>query len=274
MGCYGGKSSGAYDRDGSTPEQCLRTWCGLLGLPAEGSKWQLYGRLKRHLASEDRRFLIVIDDVWEPGELRPLMIDGPQSRVLITGRELPVLDQASVPAERIEVPMMTEAECLAVVEKHVGSIGQDRPKAVEFLERVGHLPVAVEIGAGLARDRGWDWLLERAKEGIVPALQRGRRPGRHDSVQVALALSYGRLDKAEQMVFDLLGTLPPGEPFETPEVEAICPLPVLQEIVRCGTDVPTLLHRLYERSLIQRVGEAAYRVHAVTRDFAQHKLDR
>jgi hypothetical protein len=106
--------------------------------------------LKKHLASKDRRFLIVIDDVWEPEELRPLMVDGPQSRVLITGRESQVLDQAGVLTERIEVPVMTEEKCLAVVEKHVGALGRDKPEAVEFLNRVGYLPMAVEIGAGLA----------------------------------------------------------------------------------------------------------------------------
>lgn len=225
------------------------------------------------MTSEDCCFLIVIDDVWEPEWLHLLMIDGPQSRVLITGRELPVLDQADVLAERIEVPMMTEAECLAVVEKHVGSVDRDRPKAVEFLERVGRLPMAVAIGAGLARDRGWDWLLESTKERIVPVLQRGRRPGRHDSMQVALALSYGRLDKVERMVFDLVGALPSGEPFEAQDLEAMCPSSVLQEIAQCRTDIPTLLHRLHERSLLQRVGEAAYRVHAVASDFALHKVD-
>lgn len=230
--------------------------------------------MRRYLASEDRRFLIVIDDVWEPEALRLLMIDGPQSRVLITGRELQVLDQAGVLAERIAVPMMTEAECLAVVEKHMGSLDRDRPKAIEFLERVGRLPMAVAIGAGLARDRGWDWLLESTKKRIVPVLQRGRKPGRHDSVQVALALSYGRLDKAERMVFDLLSALPPGEPFKAQDVETVCSSPVLQEIIRCETDIPTLLHRLYERSLLQWVGDAAYHMHAATRDFVLYQLDR
>ncbi len=51
--------------------------------------------------------MIVIDDVWDPEALRPLMVDGPQSRALITGRERQVLDQAGVLAERIAVPAMT-----------------------------------------------------------------------------------------------------------------------------------------------------------------------
>jgi hypothetical protein len=263
MVCYGGKSGWAYDRDGTTPEQCLRTWCRLLGLSTEGGKWQLCGRLRKYLASEDRRFLIVIDDVWEPWNLRPLMVDGPQSRVLITGRELQVLDQAGVLAERITVPIMTEGECLAVVEKHVGSLAQDKPKATEFLERVGHLPMAVEIGAGLARDRGWDWLLDGTRERIAPVLQRGRRSGRDDSLSVALALSYGRLGKAERMVLNLLSTWPQERPFRARDLEVSCPSPVLHEIARCGMDVSTLLHNLHERSLLQRVGGAAYRLHTL-----------
>jgi hypothetical protein len=40
---------------------------------------------------------------------------------------------------------------------------------------------AVAIGAGLARDRGWDGLLDSTKERIAPVLQCGRRHGRYDS---------------------------------------------------------------------------------------------
>ena len=141
--------------------------------------------------------MIVIDDVWEPCDLRSLMVDGPQSRALITGRESQVLDQAGVLAERIVVPVMTKEECLAVVKEHLGSHGQDSPKATEFIERVGYLPMAVVIGTELARDRGWNWLLDSTRENTVPVLQRGRRPGRYDSLSVALALSYGRLRESD-----------------------------------------------------------------------------
>ena len=223
--------------------------------------------MKKHLASEDRRFLIVIDDVWEPERLRPLMIDGPQSRVLITGRELQVLDQAGVLAERIEVPLMAGKECLAVVEKHLGSLGRDKPKAVEFLGRVGHLPVAVAIGAGLARDRGWDWLLERAKESIVPVLQRGQKPGRYDSISVMLALSYGRLEGIERTVFGLLGQLPPEEAFTVQDVENLCSVTLLAEDKR-GVDIGTLLHLFRERSLLLEQEDGRYQIHPLVRDYA------
>jgi len=123
--------------------------------------------------------------------------------------------------------------------------------------------MAVEIGAGLARDRGWDWLLDNTRESIAPILQRGRRPGRYDSVRVALALSYGRLGEAEQVVFDLLGAWLQGELFGAQDVEDLCPPSVLQDITRRGTDIPTLLHRLYERSLLQCVEKGTYRSHAL-----------
>lgn len=76
------------------------------------------------------------------------------------------------------------------------------------------------------------------------------------------------------LVFDLLSALPPGEPFKAQDVETVCSSPVLQEIIRCETDIPTLLHRLYERSLLQWVGDAAYHMHAATRDFVLYQLDR
>ena len=202
------------------------------------------------------------------------MIDGPQSRVLITGRELQVLDQVGVLAKRIEVPVMAERECLTVIEKHVGLLGRDSTKAIKFLARVGHLPMAVEIGARLARDRGWDWLLDSTGERIAPVLQRGRRLGRYDSLAVALALSYGRSGKAERMVFDLLGSLPPGGPFVAQDVEAVCPASVLSEIGRCEMDIPTLLHKLCERSLLQRLGKETYRLHAVAQSLVTYELDR
>lgn len=245
-----------------------------MGLPASGGKWQLYGRLKKHLASEDRRFLIVIDDVWEPEDVRLLLVDGPQSRVLITGRELQIPDQAGIQTERIKVPMMTEPECLALIEKQIGPLGQDRPQAIEFLNRIGCLPMTIALGAGLARDRGWQWLLESTKESIMPVLQRGRRPGRYDSLAVALALSYGRLSEVERIVFDLLGALTSGEVFTVKDIEALCPSPILQEIERCGMSISTLLHRLYERALLQRAGEGGYCLHAVTRDFVLRKPGR
>ena len=240
----------------------------LLGLSAEGAKWQLSGRLRKHLASIDRRFLIVIDDVWEPGDLRPLLVDGPQSRVLMTGRELRVLDQASVQAERVEVPVMTEGECLALVKKWDGSRG--RAKAVEFVERAGCLPMAVAIGAGLARDRGWDWLLERTEGRIVPVLQRGRKPGRDDSISVMLALSCGRLERIERKVFGLLGELPPEEAFTIQDVEKLCSA-TLQIEDQWGVDVGTLLHLLRERSLVQEQKDGRYRIHPLVRDYAAGK---
>ena len=113
----------------------------------------------------DKRALLVVDDVWNPEHLEPFRIGGDGCCVLVTTREAKILD-----AKRYDLDVMSPDEALELMtQKLSGSLNdQDHQQALTFAERVGYLPLALELAASqIEEEVTWSELLEDLQDEVA-----------------------------------------------------------------------------------------------------------
>ncbi|MEO0867549.1 MAG: NB-ARC domain-containing protein [Cyanobacteria bacterium J06642_11] len=91
-----------------------------------------------------KRVLLVVDDIWHPPHLDPFRVGGEGCCVLVTTRE------ARIPeAHRYDLDVMTADQALELMtHKLSGKLTEaNRDKALAFADRVGYLPLALELAA-------------------------------------------------------------------------------------------------------------------------------
>jgi len=201
------------------PAHWLRHWARLLRLPLRGdeSPGELRARLQEALRPPYLRFLLVLDDIWKIEDAQPLLIENPRSAVILTLRERHLAQKLAVDDWIIEVGIMEDEEAEQLVRRRMGAHWReaDREQVEEFIQRVDRLPLALEIGAAVAKDRGWTRLLERLRAGdqAISALNLNRPDRREYSLRITLDWSYEHLPPEEQQLLERLGILAPGETF-------------------------------------------------------------
>ena len=102
----------------------------------------------------DKRILLVVDDVWNPEHLEPFRVGGEGSCALVTTREARISG-----AHRHELSVMSPEQSLELMTQKLSEPLSDiaRQQALSFAERVGHLPLALELAASQIED-GVTWL--------------------------------------------------------------------------------------------------------------------
>jgi hypothetical protein len=106
----------------------------------------------------DKRMLLVVDDVWKPEHAELFRVGSPECCVLVTTRE------ARLPqAVKYSLDVMTPEQSLELI-THKLSMTLDEPsrqQALTFAERVGYLPLALELAASQFEEGvTWAELLE------------------------------------------------------------------------------------------------------------------
>nr|WP_232234060.1 tetratricopeptide repeat protein [Micromonospora chokoriensis] len=104
------------------------------------------------LAATRRRWLVVLDDVADPNDLRGLWPPaGSFGRTVVTTRRR---DAALVAGRRVvDVGLFTSAECVAYLRAKLGSDPARLDQAAELAEDLGHLPLALAQAAAYILDR-------------------------------------------------------------------------------------------------------------------------
>jgi len=201
------------------PGRWLRGWCRLLKVPLRGdeSVWELSEQVRSTLSKPWLRFLIILDDVWRVEDVEPLLVDGPQSAVLLTMREKHLAQKLGIDDWVVEVDVMEEEEAERLVRRRLGTRWreEDTEQSRELIYLVDRLPLALELGAGVAKQRGWEYVLNRLREGgkTIDVLALSRAERREHSLRSTLDLSYENLPDRSRDVFDRLGMFTPGETF-------------------------------------------------------------
>jgi len=117
----------------------------------------------------------------------------------------------------IEVGIMEDEEAEQLVRRRMAAHWReaDREQVEEFIQRVDRLPLALDIGAAVAKSWGWTELLRRlrAEDEALSALNLNRPDRREHSLRITLDLSYEHLPPEEQQLLEQLGILAPGETF-------------------------------------------------------------
>ncbi len=214
----------------------------------------------------DRRFLIVVDDAADPGQVRALLPGGTTCGVLVTSRH--ELAGLLVAPGAVPVPLavLGPAEAEDVLGGVVGAerIAAQREAASELLAVCGGLPLALRVAAARLAMRPHlpiSAYLDELRPDPLTAL---RTDPDGAGVAGALAASYRLLGPDERRLLRLLGIAPAGE--ITVAVAAI---------LTGGTRQATTagLEQLAEAGLLER-RKRGYHLHPLVGAFARERLVR
>ncbi|MFE2245937.1 AfsR/SARP family transcriptional regulator [Streptomyces lavendulae] len=243
-----------------TPEQALQRLLRSLG----AAKGELPSGLEEltaawRAATSPLRLLLVLDDVLDADQVRPLLPAGAGSRVLVAGRRrLPELDAD----RRVTLePLRSRGAVLLLT--HI--LGEERasrePEATRRLVGLcDGLPLALRIaGSRLQNRRTWtvEYLVGRMAddERRLGELTVGDR-----SVEAAFRLSYDQLAPDEQRGFRALGQVP------TVEFDVLAPAAMLGRPLH---DTERILESLVDANLLQQPRPGRYRLHDLVRVHAR-----
>lgn len=206
----------------------------------------------------DRRALVLLDNVLDSRQIRPLLPGGTSCLVLATSRRrLAGLDAASTLS--LEVMSDTDAQALLATSVGNGTLAAEPTAAADVVELCGRLPVAIRIaGSRLRRHPGWT--VGTLANRLRAVHRRLPELGVEDSrVSAAFTLSYQQLRPREQRMFRLLGLIP-GRDIDAYAAAELADLPlrVAEEILEDLLDAHLLMQRDADR----------YTFHDLLRDHA------
>jgi DNA-binding SARP family transcriptional activator/tetratricopeptide (TPR) repeat protein len=201
------------DNPPADPATVLSRFLVALGVPETHVPRDIDDRtaLYRSLLA-DKRVLVVLDDVRDSGQVRPLLPSGPSSVLIATSRARLAGLVATSGARQLTLGMLSEEAAVRLIEVTSGrKIGVDESDACRALaELCGRLPLALRIaGARLAisPDTGIQELVEELTD------EHTRLAGldleeSDTSVRAALDISHRALEPRTGAVFRLLGLFP------------------------------------------------------------------
>lgn len=145
------------------------------------------------LAETDRDWLVVFDDLTEPGVLAGLWPGGPRGRVLVTAPRAGALTHADSP-RIVEVGAFSRREALAQLSARLHADPGQLAGAVELADELGFLPIALGQAGAMMAETGLSCGQYLAE------LRRQRRPA--DAPPPAVASTWS-------LAAELAGEMPP-----------------------------------------------------------------
>lgn len=217
----------------------------------------------------DRRYLIVVDDVWEPAHARYFDVGGPWSRTLFTTREISVL---SPQTHRYSVDILDRGAALELLNDLAPhAVKQDRSAAEELCRRMECLPLGIKLaGLDLAVTvvpgrlrRLVQGLVEAGEHRLALPQEEGRLGLGQEPVSLGaiLGMSVDRLSEKDRERFADLGVFG-GEPRTWTTA-------MVAEFWACPEDdAEDTVSSLARRGLIERQADDRYWMHALLADYA------
>ncbi|SEL75483.1 AfsR/SARP family transcriptional regulator [Streptacidiphilus jiangxiensis] len=207
----------------------------------------------------ERRVLVLLDNVRDAAQVRPLLPGSGGCAVLVTSRStLPGLDGAT----RLAVDVLDEAEAFELFVRIVGkeAVGAEPEAVATVLAVCAGLPLAIRVaGSRLVCQPGWTvaMLAERLlDEGrLLDELQVEDR-----AVRTTLAVGYAALPQDSARLLRQLGAAP-GPTVGLPAVLALAG----EDRTRTERALWTLL----AAHLVEPAGPARYRMHDLVRVYAE-----
>jgi tetratricopeptide (TPR) repeat protein len=204
----------------------------------------------------DRRALLLLDNVLDSRQLRPLLPGGPGCLVLATSRRrLSGVDSAGT----LSLEIMSEVDSAGLLAASAGGPITDPEAAAEVVQLCGRLPVAIRLAGSRLRQHP-DWTVRTLADRLGAVRRRLPELGAGGEVAAAFALSYQQLRPDQQRLFRLLGLLPGPDvdAYAAAELAAL-PLPAAERILEELLDVHLLIQRAADR----------YTFHDLLREHAQ-----
>lgn len=217
-------------------------------------------------ALQDRRVLIVVDDIWDARHFEAFDVVGASGRLLLTTRDASVL--AHVHAVPLQLERMPHAAALQLLARWAGiGIAELPPAAGEVVEHCGGLPLALALaGAQVAEGVGWNSLAQQLREGRLRFLDHP-----YGSVYESIGRSVDALPNAERARYLELAVFSEDAAVPVLTVQRLWALSGLD-----AAESERLLVRLARRSLLalQGAGQAArLSLHDLQHDFLRARCD-
>jgi DNA-binding SARP family transcriptional activator/tetratricopeptide (TPR) repeat protein len=208
----------------------------------------------------DRKVLILLDNVVNPNQVRPVLPGTSGCAVIVTSRnELRGLT-ALQGVRPIALGVLPIEQSRALLGNILGDDIADTERVTELAQLCGHLPLALRIAAAnlLAQhDLGLPDYIAELRANRLSALEIDGDD--QAAVRAAFDLSYRTLDERAARVFRLLGLIP-GQDFTADAVAALAALPV--------TDAGQVLDQLVAGNLAMRGSPRRYQLHDLLRAYA------
>ncbi len=147
------------------------------------------GRAQLSKSFAEKRFLLILDDVWEEKHVKafPLLPGG--SRLLMTSRKKDLMEHLSHD-RMIDLGLLSEKQALALLRKASDTKpGENLPsEADEVAKECGYLPLALAmVGAMVKKSKRWDVALERLKNAELDKIEANYFP--HPNLFKAIHIS-------------------------------------------------------------------------------------
>lgn len=244
-------------------DMILRT----LGVAAERVPLDMEGRSALYRSEvHGKRLLVVIDDVLDPAQVRPLLPASSGSMAVVTSRStLPGL-VAREGAERLLLGVLPLSDSVDLLRGTVGTRVDSEPEAARDLaEHCARLPLALRVAAERLLDRSDTALIDlvdelAAEESRLDALA---EEDELSDLRAVMAASYQGLDTDIARFFRLLG-LHPGPEFSVAAAAALTDVP--------GIEARRLLDRLARANLVERPRVDRFRLHDLVRLYALERV--
>lgn len=246
------------------PFSAVRGFLESLGTPADAIPREPHAQaaLYRSLLS-GRRVLVVLDNVRDGEQARPLLPGASGVMALITSRDDLTGLAAHEGAARISLSLLATTESRRLLAGHVGAdrIARNAETANELMELCAHLPLALSIiGARAAGhpDLPLGTLVSQLRDaqGRLDALYSGESSG---DLRAILSCSYQYLSPPAARMFRLLG-LHPGPDISAAAAASLAAVPV--------TTATRLLSELCRAHLITERAADRYTFHDLLRTHA------
>lgn len=216
----------------------------------------------------DRRMLVVIDNVSDESQVRPLLPGSGGCAVLVTGRPL-LMGLAG--AQHLRLDVFPPGQAVELLARITGpeQVRSAPAEAAEIVRLCDHLPLAVRAAGARLASRP-DWPLARVAELLRDERRRLDELSAGDlTVRASLGLGYDALTPAARRLYRLLSTL------DIPDFPAWVAAAVLDTYPQ---EAERRLDELLRANLLTTVGadaagQSRYRFHDLVRLHARDRAD-
>jgi tetratricopeptide (TPR) repeat protein/transcriptional regulator with XRE-family HTH domain len=212
----------------------------------------------------DRQVLVILDNVHDVDQVRPLLPGGNGCAVVVTSRDtLPGL-VARDGAQRLELDLLPTADAVELLTTLIGARAyHDQTATKRLAERCSRLPLALRIAAELAAARPASSIADLAAELAdqqrrIDILNAGSDA--HTAMRAVFSWSYRQLDADQAAAFRLAG-LHPAPDFDAYAAAALSDISAERAAL--------LLGHLARAHLIQPIEPGRYGMHDLLRAYAR-----
>ena len=220
-------------------------------------------RLRNRL--REKAALIVLDDVWNPRDSAPFLLDSPRSRLMITTRDARVA--VALGAQQQELHVLTKDQSLQLISLWSDCALSDLPReAIEIVRECGSLPLAVAmVGAQLrGKPDRWSHVLQKLRNADLDRIRQSFPEYPHTDLLRAIEISMESLDDTLRRRYLEFAVFP--EDCAIPEA-AVGTLWKLDKY-----DLADSVDQLVDLSLATRDADRRLRIHDLLLDYLRSRL--